>query len=49
VVVKAFDREGNFSQETASLHILAPNVPNYAPLATHTTLPPPTPVLFPPP
>lgn len=42
VVVKASDRAGNFTQETASIHILAPNAPTYTPAPTRTALPTPT-------
>lgn len=31
MVVKASDRAGNFAQETASIHIPAPNAPTYTP------------------
>jgi hypothetical protein len=39
VVVKAWDRAGNFARQTASLHIPAPNVPTYTPAPAPTTLP----------
>lgn len=39
VVVKASDRAGNFTQETASLYIPAPNAPTYTPAPTRTPLP----------
>jgi hypothetical protein len=42
VVVKALDRAGNFTQETASLHIPVPNAPTYTPAPTRTALPTPT-------
>jgi hypothetical protein len=39
VVVKAWDRAGNFARQTASLHIPAPNAPTYTPAPATTTLP----------
>jgi hypothetical protein len=39
VVVKAWDRAGNFARQTASLHIPAPNAPTYTPAPAPTTLP----------
>jgi len=39
VVVKAWDRAGNFARQTASLHIPAPNAPTYTPAPAPTVLP----------
>jgi hypothetical protein len=39
VVVKAWDRAGNFARQTASLHIPAPNAPTYMPAPAPTVLP----------
>jgi hypothetical protein len=39
VVVKAWDRAGNFARQTASLYIPAPNAPTYTPAPAPTVLP----------
>jgi type II secretory pathway pseudopilin PulG len=39
VVVKAWDRAGNFARQMASLYIPAPNAPTYTPAPATTTLP----------